>query len=129
MRKYLRDKVSLADLADETGASPAQICQWTKALLESAEDVFSGKFKKAKRARDRALKKKDVKIVQLQEVTAELSSEVLWLKKGDGAGFLAYTDPAWKGKAVIANPLFGTTTSGMLGYLSLRLTLPERTAS
>ena len=24
---------------------------------------------------------------------------------------LAYTDPAWKGKAVIANPLFGTTTA------------------
>ena len=26
-------------------------------------------------------------------------------------GVLAYTDPRWKGRAVIANPLFGTTTS------------------
>ena len=89
VRRYLRYKVSLADLADETGASPAQICQWTKALLESAEDVFSGEFKKEKRARDRELKKREVKIVQLQEVVAELSSEVLRLKKEDGAGFLA----------------------------------------
>jgi transposase-like protein len=89
VRRYLRDKVSLADLADETGASPAQICQWTKALLESAEDVFSGELKKEKRAREKEIKKRDVKIVQLQEVVAELSSEVLRLKKEDGAGFLA----------------------------------------
>ena len=89
VRRYLRDKVSLADLADETGASPAQICQWTKALLESAEDVFTGEFRKEKRARDKELKKKEAKIVQLQEVVAELSSEVLRLKKGNGAGFLA----------------------------------------
>jgi transposase-like protein len=89
VRRYLRDKISLADLSDETGASPAQISQWTKALMESAEEVFSGKFKKEKRVHDRELKKKEAKIVQLQEVVAELSSEVLRLKKGGGADFMA----------------------------------------
>jgi len=31
----------------------------------------------------------------------------------------AYTDPAWRGRGVIANPLFGTTTTQMAGLASL----------
>jgi len=32
---------------------------------------------------------------------------------------LAYTDPRWKGRSVIANPLFGTTTSQMAALFTL----------
>ncbi len=32
---------------------------------------------------------------------------------------LAYTDPRWKGKSVIANPLFGTTTSGIAALFTI----------
>lgn len=32
---------------------------------------------------------------------------------------LAYTDPAWRGRGVIANPLFGTTTTQMAALASL----------
>jgi iron(III) transport system substrate-binding protein len=32
---------------------------------------------------------------------------------------LAYTDPRWKGKAVIANPLFGTTTSEIAALFTI----------
>ena len=32
---------------------------------------------------------------------------------------LAYTDPRWKGRAVIANPLFGTTTSEMAAIFTI----------
>jgi len=32
---------------------------------------------------------------------------------------LAYTDPRWRGKAVIANPLFGTTTSQMAALFTV----------
>jgi len=35
------------------------------------------------------------------------------------ASILAYTDPQWKGKGVIANPLFGTTTVEMAALFSL----------
>ena len=88
VRRYLRDNVSLADLADETGASPALISQWTKALLESAETVFSGEHKKIKRQTQREIKRREDRILQLQEVVSELSTEVIRLKKNPGAPLL-----------------------------------------
>jgi iron(III) transport system substrate-binding protein len=39
--------------------------------------------------------------------------------KAKPAGVLAYADPKWKGKGVIANPLFGTTTAEMAALFSL----------
>ena len=85
VRRYLRDKVPLADLADETGASPALISQWTKALLENAETIFTGEPKKVKRQMQREIQQREDRIVQLQEVVSELSTEVLLLKKNPGA--------------------------------------------
>ncbi len=35
------------------------------------------------------------------------------------SGIRAFTDPAWKGRAVIANPLFGTTTSHVAALFTL----------
>ena len=89
VRRHLRDKVSLADLADETGASPGLISQWVKTLMESAEAIFSNELKKVKRNREKELKAKEARIAQLQEVVAELSTEVLRLKKGAGADLRA----------------------------------------
>ena len=85
VRRYLRDKVSLADLADETGASPGLISQWVKTLMESAETIFANELKKVKRTREKDLMAKEARIAQLQEVIAELSTEVLRLKKDPGA--------------------------------------------
>ncbi|RMD58306.1 hypothetical protein D6833_13025 [Candidatus Parcubacteria bacterium] len=89
VRRYLRDKVSLADLADETGASPALISQWTKALLEQAEIIFSGEYRRAQRRTQREIQSREARIAQLQEVVSELSTEVLRLKKNPGASFPA----------------------------------------
>ena len=36
------------------------------------------------------------------------------------SSLLAYTDPAWAGRAVIANPLFGTTATEMAAFYALR---------
>lgn len=89
VRRHLRDKVSLADLADETGASPGLISQWVKILMESAESIFGNEIKKVKRSREKELMAKEARIAQLQEVVAELSTEVLRLKKGIGADLRA----------------------------------------
>ena len=89
VRRYLRDRISLADLADETGASPSMISHWTKLLLESADDIFAGNIKKIKKAKDKEIEARQLKIMELQEVIAELSSEVLRLKKEPGAVFPA----------------------------------------
>jgi transposase-like protein len=85
VRRYLRDRVSLADLSDETGASPAQISQWAKVLLEGAESVFAGEHKRLKRRVEKELRAKEARIAELQEVVSELSTEVLRLKKNPGA--------------------------------------------
>ncbi len=89
VRRHLRDKVSLADLADETGASPGLISQWVKTLMESAEAIFANELKQVKRNREKELMAKEARIAQLQEVVAELSTEVLRLKKGPGADLQA----------------------------------------
>ncbi len=47
---------------------------------------------------------------------------VLVVRKGlakKPSSILAFTDPAWKGKGVIANPLFGTTTSQIAALFTL----------
>lgn len=61
----------------------------TKALLESAEVIFSGECAKVKKAREREVMARETRIIQLQEVIAELSTEVLRLKKDPGADFPA----------------------------------------
>lgn len=89
VRRYLQDKVSLADLADETGASISSISEWSKMLLESADEFFAGSQKSKEKKASKELAIKEERIVHLQEVVSELSCEVLRLKKASGAGLAA----------------------------------------
>ena len=41
VRRYLKDHVGLADLAEETGTFPGLILQWAKQSLEGLEQTFS----------------------------------------------------------------------------------------
>jgi len=84
VRRHLQEKVSLADLADETGAAPGQISQWCKQALEGAVDVFTRRSQRAEARLAKELRKKEARIRQLHEVVAELSEEVLRLKKTTG---------------------------------------------
>ena len=85
VRRHLRDKVSVADLADEYDVAPGQIYQWCKQALEGVESIFKGDAKKIDAQHQKEILKKDSKINQLQEVVCELSTEVLQLKKPNGA--------------------------------------------
>ena len=80
VRRYLKDHVALADLAEESGTSPAQISQWVNAALESLEEAFSGEPWKAARKHRKDLSKKDERIRQPEEVGSDLSTAVLRLK-------------------------------------------------
>jgi transposase-like protein len=84
VRRHLREEVSLADLADETGAAPGQISQWCKQGLEGLEGVFDRSGKKQERQMEQAVAARDARIRELQEVVTELSTEVLSLKKSVG---------------------------------------------
>lgn len=85
VRRHLRDKVSVADLADEYDVAPGQISQWCKQALEGVESIFKGNAKKIEAQHQKEILQKDKKINQLQEVVCELSTEVLQLKKPNGA--------------------------------------------
>ncbi|MES9857653.1 MAG: transposase [Sedimenticola sp.] len=84
VRRHLRDKVSVADLADEYNVAPGQISQWCKQALEGIESIFKGETKKIEAQHQKELLHKENKINQLQEVVCELSTEVLQLKKPNG---------------------------------------------
>jgi len=85
VRRHVQEGIGLADLADETGAAPSQIGGWCKQGLEGLESVFSQANRREQRAAARAVAAKEIRIRQLQEVVAELSEEVLRLKKATGA--------------------------------------------
>jgi len=84
VRRHLQEGISLADLADETGAAPSQISRWCKEGLEGLESVFSQANRREQRAAVKVVTAKEDRIRQLQEVVTELSEEVLRLKKANG---------------------------------------------
>lgn len=85
VRRHLRDGIPVATLADETGTAPSMIYGWIRTVLDSADHVLSDKRKRDDQRSEKHLAAKDNRIRHLEEVTAELSMEVLQLKKARGA--------------------------------------------
>ncbi|PKK89075.1 MAG: hypothetical protein CVV64_16135 [Candidatus Wallbacteria bacterium HGW-Wallbacteria-1] len=86
VRIYLRDRLPLSDLADKYDISPQQISQWVKEALDNLENSFGKDQARLTREKDRELREKETKIINLNAVVSELSTEVLQLKKANGAG-------------------------------------------
>lgn len=84
VRQHLRDGVSVADLAEKTGAAPGLIHTWIKLALERI-DLDDRRTQAAEQQHSRVLARKDLRIRRLEEVIVELSTEVLTLKNGNGA--------------------------------------------
>ena len=85
VRRHLQDGVSVADLAEELGTAPTQVYGWIKLVLERAELALVDKREKTDHRLEKALAAKEQRVRHLEEVTAELSMEVLQLKKSFGA--------------------------------------------
>lgn len=85
VRRHLGDGVPVGELADEMGAAPTQIYAWIKQLLEGAEAVLADRRGKRDQRSGKELAAKEQRIRHLEEVTAELSMEMLQLKKARGA--------------------------------------------
>ena len=75
----------VATLADENDTAPSMIHAWIRAVLEGAEQVLSDKRERDGQRAEKQLAAKDDRIRHLEEVAAELSMEVLQLKKARGA--------------------------------------------
>ncbi len=84
VRRYLKDHVGLADLAEETGSTPGLIPGWAKQDLEGIEQTFSREMQQQRKVLHREILEKDDRIRRLESVVSELSTENLLLKKSTG---------------------------------------------
>lgn len=92
VRRHVKDKVPVSDLADELGVQPTQIHQWVSAVLGQAEQAFVGKggkrtkasAKKLEDAKRRQIKRLEEKLQLKNEVISELMEENVKAKKENG---------------------------------------------
>ena len=84
VRRHLSGKELVSDLADEFGLQPSQIHNWVKVVLDQAEKAFQdgpGRPPRLEQAKDRKIEQLQAKLVQKNEVIAELMEDHVKLKK------------------------------------------------
>ena len=90
VRRHMKDKVAVSDLADELGIQPSQIHQWVATALGQLEQAFVGtgrsRRSKANRedAKQRQIKRLEDKLQLKNEVISELMEENVKAKKENG---------------------------------------------
>lgn len=83
VRRHLSGKEPVSALADEFGLQPTQIHTWVNQLLAQAEKAFerSASNGRVENAKDRKIEALQVKLVQKNEVIAELMEDNVRTKK------------------------------------------------
>lgn len=92
VRRYVKDKVAISDLAAELGCQPTQIYQWVATVLGQAEKAFQSKpgrqaksaQAKLDQAKDRQIARLNEKLQLKNEVISELMEENVKAKKDSG---------------------------------------------
>ena len=86
VRRHLAGKEAVSALADEFGLQPTQIHQWVNQLLAQAEKAFErgNGSRRADDAKDRRIEQLEAKVVQKNEVIAELMEDNVRSKKANG---------------------------------------------
>ena len=82
LRRHLLEKIPVSDLCDELGLNPTVFYGWQKQFFENGAAAFQRKEKKNSPTPEaRRLEKLEAKLVQKNEVLAELMQEHVQLKK------------------------------------------------
>jgi transposase len=86
VKRHLVDGVAVSELCEEYKIHPTQFYQWQKQLFENGEKAFERKnsVKRSDALQERRIKKLEAKLVQKNEVVAELLQEHVQLKKDLG---------------------------------------------
>ena len=86
VRRHLRDKAAVSDLADEFGIQPSQIHTWVKQVLDQAEKAFerSGVSRRSESSKDAKIAQLEEKLTTKNEVISELMEENVKAKKANG---------------------------------------------
>lgn len=83
VRRHLADKEPVSKLADELQVQPSLIHLWVKQVLEQAERAFerAAGNGRVQQVQDRRIEQLEAKLVQKNEVIAELMEENVRAKK------------------------------------------------
>lgn len=86
VRRHLRGKELVSDLATEFDLQPSQIHAWVNLVLERAEHAFekTSGAPRTEQVKDRKIEQLEAKVVQKNEIIAELMQEHVTLKKSLG---------------------------------------------
>jgi transposase len=89
VRRHLSGTEPISNLADELAIQPSQIHYWVKQVLDQAERAFQygpGRPPRTEQVKDRKIERLQAKLIQKNEVIAELVEEHVKLKKSLGSG-------------------------------------------
>ena len=85
VKAHLVDGKSVSDLCDQQQIQPTQFYQWQKQLFEHGEAAFERKSKPgSKSPQDRKIEALQIKLLNKNEVIAELMEENVKAKKANG---------------------------------------------
>jgi len=86
LRRHLIDKIPVSDLCDEYKISPSSFYKWQKDLFDNAAEALEprSKNKRALGVPNKKIESLEKKIIQKNEVIAELMQEHVNLKKQSG---------------------------------------------
>jgi transposase-like protein len=83
IRKHLL-KVKLVETCDENNIHPTVFSTWLKQVLEAGRESLAGTNRKEVRTKDHLISKHQKEIERKNQIIAELTGEILDLKKGHG---------------------------------------------
>ena len=84
LREHLLEDVPLSDVCDRHGIRPSQFHAWQKQLFEQGASVFHRDPNRKERELEKKIKKLESMARQKDEVIAEVTRELVFLKEDNG---------------------------------------------
>jgi transposase-like protein len=84
VREHLLEGVAVSDLCDRHGLQPSQFYRWQKRLFEQGAKALDRTPNGRERELGRKVEKLEARLKEKDEVIAEVTQELVFLKKGNG---------------------------------------------
>lgn len=84
VREHLLEGVAVSDLCDRHGLQPSQFYTWQKQLFERGAKALERTPNGRERELARKVEKLESRLQEKDEVIAEVTQELVFLKKGNG---------------------------------------------
>jgi len=84
VRRYLVDRVSVADLAEESGIAPTQLYRWQQQVFSNLPSLFERRSDSAERRLEEEIERLRQALSRKDAVIAEVTGELIDAKKKSG---------------------------------------------